>query len=301
MKICYVSLLLLCSLMPLDADAHFNGKGHVHTLSETRQDFSNPNCRATGTCDLKRFTLTTANNEIWFSDDPNHPTYGTGAIMEYETDSIPALEKYVIVQFKKGCVFYSSKSADGQVRTIINDTVLSFDESVPYCFRNWVIDSQDSDPAYNSDPEYGRTYLARWNEPGSYDTRTQKYYGVEKPPVPIVYMTDYPSGAFIAKSGVKNTALEFKTCIYKASEVPTVTRREDVNFAKPLNCFDWQNVYLYDFKTDTFKKDLIAARTLEEPAPRLVNYRLPIFIALTLILAIITFLSLGYPTTKLQR
>jgi hypothetical protein len=219
--------------------------------------------------------------------------------MEYETDSVPSLEKYAIVQFKKGCVFYSS-SLHGQIRRTVNDTVLSFGESVPYCFHNWVIDSQDTDPAYNSDPEYGRSYFARWNRPGSYDRRTQKYYGIEKPQLPIVYMTDYPSGAFFSKSGAKNTMLEFKTCIYKASDVPVVTRRDEVNFAKPLNCFEWQNVYLYDFKTAMFQTDLAAAPRLEEPVTRVVNYRLPIFVALLLILATITFLSFQNPSRQLH-
>ena len=74
----------------------------------------NPDCRSTYTCDLKRFTLTTSVYEVWFSDDPNYPTYGNGVIMEYETDSVDALEKYAIVQFIKGCVFDSSKNAARQ-------------------------------------------------------------------------------------------------------------------------------------------------------------------------------------------
>ena len=89
-----------------------------------------------------------------------------------------------------------------------------------------MIDSQDTDPAYNSDPEYGRFYLLRWNKPGSYDNRTQKYYGAEKPQAPVVYMADYPAGAFVTGTGVRNVALQFNTCIYKASDVPTETRRE---------------------------------------------------------------------------
>jgi hypothetical protein len=94
--ICF-SFVLLIFLPAVNAYGHFTGKGHVHTLSKTEQVFSNPDCRATGTCDLKRFTLTTSVYEIWFSDDPDYPTYGNGVIMEYETDSVDALEKYAIV------------------------------------------------------------------------------------------------------------------------------------------------------------------------------------------------------------
>src|SRR5919106_707793 len=170
------SFILLSSFLARDSHGDFTGKGHVHTLSETKQVFLNPDCRSTDTCDLKRFALTTSSDEIWFSDDPNYPTYRNGVIMEYETDSVDALEKYAIVQFKKGCVFYSSKDRESKIKRNVGDTVPSFGENIPYCFRQWVIDSQDSDPAYNSDPEHGRFYLLRWNKPGSHDDRTQKYY-----------------------------------------------------------------------------------------------------------------------------
>ncbi len=287
------SYILLFLLLASIADADFTGKGHVHTLSETKQVFLNPDCQATASCDLKRFTLTKAVNEIWFSDNPDYPTYGNGVIMEYETDSVAALEKYAIVQFKKGCVFDTAKNREGKIRRIVTDTVASFGEQVLFCFRQWVIDSQDSDPAYNSDPDYGRFYFLRWNKPGSYDNRTQKYYGIDKPPAPVLYMSDYPAGAFIAGSGIRNVALEFKTCIYKAVDVPSVTRREEIDFAKPINCFAWQNVYVYDFGNAKFQTDLASVPRWDEPTPAVSNYRLVIVVALLIALAIVIIVRLG--------
>jgi hypothetical protein len=260
-------LIALSVILAGNANGHFTGRGHVHTHSETQQDFLNPQCQSTDSCDLKRFTLTTAVNEIWFSDDPHNPTYGNGVIIEYETDTVAALEKYAIVQFKKGCVFHTAKSGAGKIDRHISDVVPSFGENIPFCFREWVIDSQDNDPAYNSDPEYGRFYLLRWNKPGSYDNRTQKFYGRQKPRKPVLYMTDYPAGAFITGTGVKNVALEFKTCIYKANEVPVQARRDDIHFAQPLACFDWQNVYVYDFAKASFQTDLAALPSWEEQEP----------------------------------
>lgn len=287
-KLLCSSFILLISFLAGHSYGHFTGKGHVHTLSETRQDFLNSDCRLTDTCDLKRFTLTTSIYEIWFSDDPNYPTYGNGVIMEYETDSVDVLEKYAIVQFKKGCVFSSSKNKSGKINRHVSDVVLSFGENVPFCFPQWVIDSQDTDPAYNSDPEYGRFYLLRWNKPGSYDYRTQKFYGAEKPKNPVVYMTDYPSGAFVTETGVRNAALEFKTCIYKASDVPAETRRDDIHFAKPITCFEWQNVYVYDFDKGRFRTDLADVPRWEEPYVRVNVYVFVMFVALLLALALIT-------------
>jgi hypothetical protein len=286
--VCF-SLILLSSFLAATSYGDFTGKGHVHTHSETKQVFLNPDCQSTDTCDLKRFTLTTSVYEVWFSDDPNYPTYGNGAIMEYETASVEALEKYAIVQFVKGCVFHSSKNAEGKITRHLSYVVPSFGENIPLCFPQWVIDSQDTDPTYNSDPEYGRFYLLRWNKPDSYDQQTQKYYGNDKPKIPVVYMTDHPAGAFVTGTGVKDVALEFKTCIYKASDVPKETRRDNINFAKPLTCFDWQDVYVYDFAKRKFQTNLADLPRREEPYLRINVILLVIFGALFIGLAPIIF------------
>ena len=282
----YFSVILLVFCLAGISYGDFTGKGHVHTHSNTKQVFLNRDCRSTDTCDLKRFTLTKLVYEVWFSDDPNYPTYGNGVIMEYETDSVDALEKYAIVQFKRGCVFHSSKNRQGKINRIVTDIVPSFGETIPFCFRQWVIDSHDTDPVYNSDPEYGRFYLLRWNKPGSYDERTQKYYGTEKPKMPVVYMTDYPAGAFVTGTGVKNAALEFKTCLFKASDVPAETRRDDVDFAKPITCFRWENVYVYDFAKQKFQTDLASVPRWPETSMRVNVYLLVIFVTFFVALAL---------------
>lgn len=302
-KIFCFSFIWLLAFLSANSFGHFTGKGHVHTVSETKQDFLNSDCRPTASCDLKRFTLTTSVYEVWFSDDPIYPTYGNSVVMEYQTDSVAALEKYAIVQFKKGCVFYSSKTNGGKITRKINDTVPSFGENVPFCFPEWVIDSQDTDPAYNSDPNGGRFSLLRWNRPGSYDERTQKFYGTQKPRRPVVYMADHPSGAFVSGIGMKNVALEFNTCIYKASEVPENTRREDINFATPLTCFGWQNVYVYDFDRGKFQTDIADVPRWEEPSARLEKrqetparldlYLIVILITLFIALALLIFSALS--------
>jgi hypothetical protein len=213
--------------------------------------------------------------------------------MEYETDSVDALEKYAIVQFKKGCVYYSSKNSEGRIQRNVGDTVPSFGDHIPFCFPHWVVDSQDKDPAYNSDPEYGRFYLLRWNKPGSYDYRTQKYYGAEKPKIPVVYMTDHPAGAFVTGTGVRNVALQFNTCIYKASAVPRDTRRDDVDFAKPITCFEWQSVYVYDFDKGGFQTQLANVPRWEEPDMHENRYLLVIFLTLLIALALVTLSRFG--------
>jgi hypothetical protein len=247
-----VCVLLISLLLAGGAQAHFNGRGHMHKIFQTQQMFENPDCHSTDTCDLKRFALTTAQYEAWFSDDPEHPTYGNGTIIEYETDTVESLEKYAVVQFKKGCVYYTGTQPD-EARMQIRDLVPSFGAEVPFCFGDWVIDSQDTDPVYNSDPEYGRFYLLRWNKPGSYEQRTQKFYGAEKPKRPKVYLIDYPAGAFVTRTGVRNVALAFRTCIYKATEVPVETTRTNLDFARAVHCLEWDNVYVYNHASRVFQ------------------------------------------------
>lgn len=298
MKQCFCAAFVVwISFLQGVSRADFTGSGHVHTHSETKQVFLNPDCRATDSCDLKRFTLTKAVNEIWFSDNPDHPTYSNGVIMEYETDSVAALENYAIVQFKKGCVFDSYRNPEGKIRRMMTDTVASFGEQVPFCFRQWVIDSQDRDPAYNSDGARGRFYYLRWNHPGSYDNRTQKYYGAKRPKTPVVYMADYPAGAFISRTAVRNVALEFNTCIYKARDVPAQTSRNDLEFAKPITCFAWQNVYVYDFAKARFENNLASIPSWDEPPVAVPSKRNLLGIAALMALALAILLGLA----KLRR
>ena len=106
-------------------------------------------------------------------------------------------------------------------------------------------------------------------------------------------MADYPTGAYITGSGVKNVALEFSTCMYKASEVPTETRRENINFAKPLTCFEWENVYVYDFAKARFEANWAEVPKPKAPAMRIALYLLITLAILFIALALLTFSSLN--------
>ena len=106
-------------------------------------------------------------------------------------------------------------------------------------------------------------------------------------------MADYPAGAFVIGTGVKNAALEFNTCIYRASDVPAETRRDDINFAKPITCFEWQNVYVYDFDKGTFQANWADVPRREEPYMRVKVYLLVILVTLFIALALVTFSRLG--------
>src|SRR5581483_269557 len=106
---------------------------------------------------------------------------------------------------------------------------------------------------------------------------TEKYYGEQKPGRPVVYLTDYPAGAFVTATGVKNSALDFRTCIYKS--------RDDIHFARPLGCFEWQNVYVYDFAQGKFSTEWSGFPAA--PPPPLRPERLPLIVLAALFAALI--------------
>jgi hypothetical protein len=92
---------------------------------------------------------------------------------------------------------------------------------------------------------------------------------------------------------VRNVALQFNTCIYKASAVPRDTRRDDVDFAKPITCFEWQSVYVYDFDKGGFQTQLANVPRWEEPDMHENRYLLVIFLTLLIALALVTLSRFG--------
>jgi hypothetical protein len=243
--------------------AHFNGKGHVEYSKPVVQRFLNSGCQKNDSCGLTEFSVITNEIEIWFSDDEFYPALGTVMTAEYKTDSVNSLEKFVIVQFIRGCVIYSVKNFYGNIEKSVSDTLFKFfdKKSVPFCFTDWVIDSVDVDPVYNSDEDYGRHGLYRWNDvPGSFQAATQHYYGEKKPSNPRLYVTDnvLPRASYKAMGEYNlersvDVSLEFKTCIYRTADVPKETDENNINFAVPIKCFNWKSSYVYNWELKKYE------------------------------------------------
>jgi len=234
--------------------------GTEEILSLETNVFINKDCAGADTCDFKEFRLEVKKSRMWVIDGWH---YGSSIIAAYKTDEIGHLENYSFVQFIRGCMFDTYLVVDGGITKILGHVKVQFSEFDTegrpkkyerFCFPDWVIDSQDKDPVYNSFPGYGRFYLRRWNTvPGSYDKRTEKYYGEEKPKRPELYVTDLPSGAFLGELSAVNASLEFKTCIYKTKSIPLETTEDNINFATPIKCFLWQNIYIYNYGKKEFE------------------------------------------------
>lgn len=215
----------------------------MDTLRVKEETWENKDCVSTASCDLKGVVFRAYDYKVAIGGDPS---FGTGFSARYRTDSVGALPRYGFVQTARGCQFDSAVEGGKVVMTAAYVREF-FDDVVPYHHPRWVFDSVDKDPFYNSDKGRPRHHLYQWNRvPGSIERDTREFYGVRKPPTPELYVTDYPGTAFLGGFAAKNISLEFKTCLYRTSDVPAETAPEPAELPGALVCFSWSSSFIYD-------------------------------------------------------
>ena len=226
-----------------------NAEPKVISWNENALVFNNENCTSDNTCDLKKFWIETSSYKVRID---NSYSYGTALKAGYETSSLDALEKYALVQFIRGCHFESIKNPDDSISKVFSQVKQQFNKWVPFVFYDWVIDSVDEDPIYNSDEDLGRYYFYRWNDNGS-----KTFFGEKKPETPALYVVDHPGTAYVSDyygaSSAYNLSEEFKMCIYKIEDIPVKTTQDNVEFAKPIHCFYWNSSFIYNQDTKQFE------------------------------------------------
>ncbi len=228
----------------------------VQILDSKEQKFSPAACAERDICDLVGARLVEENYKVTL---PEGVSYGTRAFAEFETTDVAKLEKYAYVNFIRGCQFDSVKMRDGKVIKQLNHARDEFFgvEGVAFHHPQWVIDSTDVDPMYNSihEPGMSRHAAYRWNSvKGSFNQKTEAYFGNAAPARPVLYVSDRPGTAFLSDTlpKAKNISLEFKMCLYKASEIPLVAKADDLSFAEPIHCFPWRSSLVYDWQAGKF-------------------------------------------------
>ena len=237
----------------------------------TTQIFKNANCAATDSCDLKEFKLRKYDYKVSTSEGISH---GSGAFTSFKTDKTENLEKYAVVQFMRGCTYIDALDEQGNSAKRFNFVKESFGEITLFKYPNWIIDSLDKDPIYSSYSATARHGFNRWNKvENSINHETEAYFVNEKPTRPELYVRDFPGVAFVGPFGPKNISYEFRTCLYKTSEVPQETRADDLNFADPIHCFEWQSSFIYNHQTKKYetKPDLDSACLEPLPSPVVVD------------------------------
>jgi hypothetical protein len=238
-KLVFPSLILCTNLIA--REIHYNRENKV---------FLNVNCEISNTCDLREFTLNKTDFEITFRG--GEKSYGTSVHALYKTKKISDLTNYVVVQMIRGCHF-ESRIENGEKVVGISNHREYFNEIIPFYHKDWMIDSIDLDPAYNSEPGLPRHYYYKWNRTrNSYAKRSEVFYFQQLPPRAELYIGDIPGTAFEQDGYASNISLEFKTCLFKNVDVPFIIDPNDVNFQEPISCHEWSSSFIYDHETEKF-------------------------------------------------
>ncbi|MBI2674388.1 MAG: hypothetical protein HYX22_01465 [Candidatus Yanofskybacteria bacterium] len=242
MKQVVVVLFLLASVA---VTAQYGGNPRI--TSRSGKVFNNTDCAATNTCDLTQIRYLAEDYEILVGGGMN---YGTRFFAHYTTDTVENLENYAFVQFIKGCKYYSHDTGEVFPKSVVH---INFGEMSFFNYKDWTVESIDTDPIYFSTPQ-SRHFNYKWNtKRGSVSRNTERFYGIEKPSYPKLYITDIPGVAFHMNNNAKNTSLAFKLCLYRTSDVPRESTPENIDFAVPINCFYWYSSWVYDHDIGKFQ------------------------------------------------
>jgi hypothetical protein len=231
-------------------------------------------CKKNDTCDLLKMDFRVRQYRIPPEDVDDSEFLGTVLYASYETDRVETLPKYAFVQFIRGCVYRSWKENGGTVATHFSVARRYMDvpnnKFITFCHRDWMIDANQSDPIYSSEPSESpnRHYFLQWSDiPGKWDSNASDghLFGEEVPKYPRGYVTDYPMQAYNLRGVANNVSLEFRMCLYKTADVPPVLEGKDVNFAKPIYCFDWSHNFVYNHDKDVFERPSVISPVCARP------------------------------------
>jgi hypothetical protein len=233
------------------------------TVSLVREEkiFENTlsNCAKNDTCDLKRVIFRKEEYVTPPSDPMDIDIHGTRILLGYKTANVSALLDYVVVQFTRGCMWFSHQSADPNDQKNVTEFGIvreQLGEKMQHVFPVFSVDSVDSDPVYGSG-EHDRHYYVQWAKsvPEWIPARQGKLIGEELPTFPFGYITDMPGPAFYSQrlSYATNMSLEYKTCVFKTKDVPVKTNGSDVSTEKAIVCFDWESKFAFNHITQRFE------------------------------------------------
>lgn len=211
-------------------------------------------CEATKSCDLLEigFWVKHFTREV---KKTNTQELEAGSMLYawYRTSSLDTLEKYAFVQYVRGCTYFVMNN-EGESNAYFNAIEHGGVRHSPFCFPDWEIDMIARDPVYTSEGDARHQYAQWTNIPRQFPTKYAKEYGEEKPLYPLLGMVDSPDRAFVRKWGngrvlSYNTALEFRTCLYRTEDVPRDMDPKGKITALPLRCVNWENKHIYDTET----------------------------------------------------
>ncbi len=234
-----IKMLGILLLFILPTASIGSGFSRFRILRHQEFVFENTDCERTHSCSLKKVKYIVED----FTYDGH---YQTRFFAHYETQKVSDLEEYVFVQFLKGCAY--AVDLNESKDNIYGEILQHFGQQKTFNFSNWMIDSDWSDPVYSSQVgEASRHFGCRWNLlQGDTSSKTEKQYKEGPPSFPEYYIYDRPGDARVVSGFAHNTSLQFKTCIYKTSDVPTKITPDNLDFAPPISCYEWDSSFIYN-------------------------------------------------------
>lgn len=226
--------------------------GSVEILSTNTEFYSEENS------ELKSVSLKVIKKRLRLSGTPlKNASYMTDIRLSLETQSAGGYAEFGVVQFIRGCKWRSVW--DG--KKLEKDASISREhmgQIITFRHVGFEVDSDSLDPVYHSYLGH-RFALWRWNETPSSDNPETAYFVYHREPTHgVVFLTDLPGTSFFSaelsqgKMWAQNSSLEFKTCIFRLTDLPFETDREGSNIdqTKALKCFSWSDKWVFDFKRE---------------------------------------------------
>jgi hypothetical protein len=238
--------------------------------SEKRIQIPREGCVERNDCDLKEIIFFVEDYEFPIdpSVDENVLMRGTKFMAGIETTNVAALQNYVFVQFIRGCMWNSQQEADGSITTSFSIARTYLGKRTHFVHREWTVDSVDLDPAYSTEEENADRHFAwEWSDPRPtwIPSRQQKLFGEETPTVPFGFVMDSPEPLATFRPAnpsepavstllgrATNRSLEFRMCVYRASDVPVVTDGTPSGLGEPIACYNWRSTHVYDYDRGAF-------------------------------------------------
>ena len=218
--------------------------------------YTNPkDCGKNQTCTLNTVDFYSVDYRVWVIDRYHH---GSALYAFYDTKDLANIEDYVFVQYVKGCVYNDMRFTNGRPHEVVLGYKEQFDQTVRFHFPNWVIDTVDLDPVYQSNTKESdfRHYAYRWNEKvRSIDRKTEHFLLREQPLKPEIYVNDLPSQGYYDEEyypSAYNVSMDFKTCLYRKSDVPERVKSPGTWIENPIVCYEWSNRHTYDYGKKEF-------------------------------------------------
>lgn len=242
---------------------------------------------ASDKCSLTRFSVATYDNEfIDFLGEPGRDRHRMIAAI-WETSDPSCLQEYGMVQFIRGCIYNRSRDPKtGEEEIYFGMGRDNRGRFTIFKHPKWEVDSVDLDPLYSSYDAEDATPEKRfdWHKFSRFPlllkpsdealAKDQKYFfnsknynyvmNAPRGTLSQVFVTDLPSGSSYDPNGALGreeftiSSLEFKTCLYKTSDVPLMADPawfdQPLSAGGPIQCFDWSDKISFNHERKEFER-----------------------------------------------